>query len=92
MMSNPSFGHNMTAGMNFPKHEINEAIAWAMNTPSGVDYLDEEKEDSLVFKQWGEAQMSRDQRDSYDMLSGMYGETIALVSVLRIMDRWAAQR
>lgn len=78
--------------MNFPKHEINEAIAWAMNTPPGADYLDEAKEDAQVFKQWGEAQMNRDQRDSYDMLSGMYGETIALVSVLRIMDRWAAQR
>jgi len=77
--------------MNFPKHEINQAIAWDMNVPAGADYLDDDQEHALVFKRWAMPRLDDDQREVFDMLRGMYGDTVALVSALQIMDRWTAQ-
>lgn len=77
--------------MNFPKHEINQAIAWDMKVPPGADHLDEDREHATTFIRWAEPQLDETQREVFDMLRGMCGDTVALVSALRIMDRWTAQ-
>lgn len=77
--------------MQFSKNETNLAIAWAMGEPAGKDYLDEDEPHGAAFVAWALKQMTRAQRDLYELMAPTTGNVIGAGSALRIMDGWTSR-